>query len=290
MSEADEETWLLAADTAKTCSRRGSTPGQSLRFSTTTRPLVTQKHSADMFPTDCWLLVLSYLFRPAPTIGTPLNPEEVQEVLRLSHIDTLLRTCVLHLLSDETAPLVLPEMRCISISDEDAEHKSLAEHCLMRPVKSSAARTLSGKAKSAGGLALQVFILVWQFVYIALFLPTTLTLLGLIQPTWKLWTVSVAAICFIPLFYLGFLTSHATLEWWAAINPVGLCPHVNRRKVAHCLHPTPWIRIAVIQLATILISLLLLYISIELGLWLDTRPTSETNYILIFIVVVCYCP
>eukprot|EP00666_Eupelagonemidae_sp_cell4sb_P016289 gene16289-18209_t len=43
------------------------------------------------------------------------------------------------------------------------------------------------------GDAMGLLVSAAQWTYLALFLPTTLTLLGLARPTWRLWTVTIAA-------------------------------------------------------------------------------------------------
>eukprot|EP01063_Lacrimia_lanifica_P016527 TRINITY_DN23076_c0_g1_i1.p1 TRINITY_DN23076_c0_g1~~TRINITY_DN23076_c0_g1_i1.p1 ORF type:complete len:288 (+),score=66.96 TRINITY_DN23076_c0_g1_i1:116-979(+) len=242
-------------------------------------------------PADCWLAIMSYLVRRAPTKRNPLEADETWQVLQFAHMNYLVRSLVVHMLASGTGRGEgAGKVVCVAVRDDDVLHEELSEHCLMRPAKARAARQLSRGAESAGNAALEMLLTVAQSVYLFLFLPTTCTLLGLVKPSWTLWTVSIAGVMFLPLFYLGWLASKATFDWWIAINPVRACPHLNRRLALHYLHPTPWLRIAVIQSLTILVSIVIAYLAFRLGTWMDTQSPQITQWLLVFLVMCCYCP
>ena len=274
---------------------------RSRRSTSAPHPSTPVRHrgvsSVSLLVPDCWLLVISYIVPvlELPSIKNPLCIDDVQRILCLAHIDRVIRTCAVHtVVGRAIGPGVeaagAKDMLCIAVSDTDQEHAELAEHCLMRPCRVRAARTLARDAREASTAAVQLLNQVGVFVYLALLAPTLLTLVFIVKPTWKLWTVSIAAVVYVPLFYLGFLVSRATLRWWVAINPVDLCPHVNRSAAAHFLHPSPWLRVAVSTLLSTAVGMLLLFASYRLGEWMDMFSTEQTWYILIFLFMIAYMP
>ncbi|KAJ9464382.1 hypothetical protein DIPPA_15984 [Diplonema papillatum] len=252
------------------------------------------RSAAEMLPVDCWVRILSFLVQPTSSAEQPLSIEDRQQVLRVAHIDSFLRGLVVQLVTRgwrSTMELFDQKtMLCIATHDSDQDHAELAEHCLLHPVRAAASENLKAAAREAGSSAFVVLVNTARCVYISLFFPTSVTLLGLMHPTWKLWTMSVFAVFFLPLFFLGWLSAKATVDWWIATNPVSRCPHVCRSTLAHRLHPFPWIRVLAILAGTVLIACFIALVAWLFGDWLDQQPEQKTQWILLLIVLVCYCP
>ena len=237
-------------------------------------------------PVDCWSQILSYIFEKQMSVVN------IQQALLLAHTNSLLRSVVVSVLKGDRRQIFervsSDHLICIAEHDSDELHKELAEICLLYPTKLRAAKLLSKEANDAGSAALRILVQIRDFVQDMLFYPTVLAIIDVVHFSWRVWTVSAAGILFIPLFVLGWYVCSATLKWWFSLNPVALCPHVNRHYIIHAINPTPWFRIVVLMSSTIFISFLIATAAWRVGTWLDTLPQTETDWILVLILLFVY--
>eukprot|EP01065_Artemidia_motanka_P040490 TRINITY_DN5090_c0_g1_i1.p1 TRINITY_DN5090_c0_g1~~TRINITY_DN5090_c0_g1_i1.p1 ORF type:complete len:343 (+),score=99.49 TRINITY_DN5090_c0_g1_i1:156-1031(+) len=245
----------------------------------------------DIFPLDVWVEIVAFAVPPAPRKQAPLTAEDRARAVVLAHTCHTIRNAVANRLDPgwERQPLLytVPGLCGVCGAEQADPHLVLANAVFVYPARFEAAQELRRSADDAARNSLRLLVLTSQWTYLALFLPTALALLGLLRVTWCLWTVAVAAVLFVPLIALGTRASFATLRWWHASNPRGWA--VPPRP-CHLCHPTPWLRVTAILSGTVLIGLLLLWGSWSLGLWLDRQAFQNTQWILVALMICCYCP
>eukprot|EP00756_Hemistasia_phaeocysticola_P008799 Hpha_TRINITY_DN14727_c0_g3::TRINITY_DN14727_c0_g3_i1::g.102459::m.102459 len=246
--------------------------------------------AADVLPFDLWHRITEFVARPAPNraAAQPFTPEEIREALVFSQISQLHREVVVRFWEPnwtENIPVAGP--CCWGASGTLDPHIVVAQATYIYSVKCKAAGRLRDAARNSAGTAFNLLVAAAQWTYLALFLPTVLTLLGLMRPSWRLWTVATTAVLFVPLISLGGQSIYATLRWWDETNPQGWA--VPPRPF-HLCNPIPWVRVVVLFVSTMLVGFGLAAGSWELGAWLDSLPFQETQWVLVVLMICCYCP
>eukprot|EP01062_Namystynia_karyoxenos_P056726 TRINITY_DN47648_c0_g1_i1.p1 TRINITY_DN47648_c0_g1~~TRINITY_DN47648_c0_g1_i1.p1 ORF type:complete len:351 (+),score=82.42 TRINITY_DN47648_c0_g1_i1:104-1054(+) len=244
----------------------------------------------EVLPFDLWVHITTFVLPPAPRRDRPLGPEDRLAAVALAHTCTFFGQAVVTRWDpnwqDNTLRYGTDTVLCSSSAEVDV-HAVLADTVLLHPIKHRAACELRDTAQHASHQAFQLLQSTAQWAYLLLFLPTTITLLGLARMTWKVWTVSVAAVLFCPLTYLGVRSSIATLKWWDDSHPRGWS--IPPRPF-HLCHPTPWLRVVAILSCTVVVGALLAWGSWVLGRWLDDQPFQATQWLLVALMICCYCP